>query len=374
VPGLLFQYELTPDGRGRFLYVSERGGQLFGLQVPQVMDDINVLFATIEVDDRRLMLQALRESAATLGEWRCEFSARRADGQQRMMLGTATPEKLDGGRMVWHGYVEDVTERQQLDQARRDAAVAEAANRAKTEFLSRMSHELRTPLNAVLGFTQLMEIDQTEPPGPGQQRRLKLMREAGEHLLHMINDMLDLTRIESGGLKLQAERVTLGELAAQTLELVRDLAGQQQVQLLLTVPTGAAEPVVHADRTRLRQVLLNLLANAIKYNRPGGHVTLHVRLADDGRAEIVVTDTGVGIAAEELPQVFEPFQRGRQSGSTVEGAGIGLAVTRSLVLLMGGEISADSTPGVGSVFSVRLPVAGSGATAADAFDRGYSST
>src|SRR5262249_41409480 len=146
------------------------------------------------------MNHALRASAATMSEWRSEFRLAREGGAERLLLATATPERLDAQRTVWHGYVEDITERRLLERAGHDAAVAEAANRAKTESLSRMSHELRTPLNAVLGFTQLMEIDQAEPPGAGQRRRLKFIRDAGEHLLHMISDMLDLTRIEAGGM------------------------------------------------------------------------------------------------------------------------------------------------------------------------------
>ena len=353
VPGLLFQFELTADRKSRFLYVSERGSDLFGLPVSQAMADINLLFAAIEVEDRRRMARALRESTASMSEWRCEFRARRPDGQLRWMLGTATPERTGDGRMLWHGYVEDITERRQLDRARQEAAVAEAANRAKTEFLSRMSHELRTPLNAVLGFAQLMELDLSEPPGEVQRRRLKIIRDAGEHLLHMISDMLDLTSIESGGMRLQPEPVALRDLVAQTLELVRDMAEKAQVQLLLA-PGPAL--TVWADRTRARQVLLNLLANAIKYNRPGGRVEVQLLRGSDGHADILISDTGVGISDTELPLVFEPFQRGRHAGGGVEGAGIGLSVTRALVQLMGGRIQASSQAGVGSVFSVSLPL------------------
>jgi len=355
LPGVLFQYELTAAAttvQGRFLYFSERGPEVFGVPVHEVLADANLLWNTITVEDRRRMKQALRVSAATMSEWRSEFRLAREDSPARLLLATATPERLDVQRTVWHGYVEDITERRLLERARHDAAVAEGANRAKTEFLSRMSHELRTPLNAVLGFAQLMEIDQSEPPGAGQKRRLKLIREAGEHLLHMISDMLDLTRIESGGMTLQPEPVALREMAAQTLELVREMAEQAQVRLSL-VP--GADFTVHADRTRLRQVLLNLLSNAIKYNRPGGQVELALVAGDNGHADIRISDTGVGIAEAELPQIFEPFHRGRQATSGIEGAGIGLAVTRALVQLMHGRIHAHSVAGAGSVFTVSLP-------------------
>ena len=359
LPGLLYEYEMVPGQRGRLTYISERGQELFGLSAHEVLNDIQVLWRSIDVDDQRRMLAALRQSAQTLTEWRSEFRVRRGDGQWRWMLGTAMPDRQAAGVLVWYGYAEDITERRELEQARRDAAVADAANRAKTEFLSRMSHELRTPLNAVLGFAQLMEIDRNEPPAPGQRRRLKLIRDSGEHLLRMIGDLLDLTRIEIGGMALVREPVPLRELASQALEMVRLSA--EQAQLSLNLGAGGGELVVLADRTRLLQVLLNLLSNAVKYNRPGGRVELRLRRGDDGRAQVDVTDTGIGIAEAELPHVFEPFQRGGQAHGSVEGAGIGLAVTRALVLLMGGTVQAASTAGAGSTFSVGLPLAGADA-------------
>jgi PAS domain S-box-containing protein len=359
VSGMLYQFEMRPGRKGQLTYVSERGQYLFGLPLEAALEDIEQVWDLIEVEDRKLMAQALKVSAANLTEWRCEFRARRADGQMRWMLGNAMPEKLADGRLVWYGYLEDVTERRELEQARRDAAVAEAANRAKTDFLSRMSHELRTPLNAVLGFAQLMEIDRSEPPAEGQRRRLAMIRDAGEHLLHMIGDLLDLTRIESGGMTLQPEPVPLRALAAQALEMVRDSADKAQVTLALA--DGGDALVVLADRTRLRQVLLNLLSNAVKYSRPGGRVELRVAAGADGLPTLTVADTGVGIAEDELPLVFEPFQRGRQARGGIEGAGIGLSVTRALVQLMGGRIAAHSRLGEGSVFTVALPAAGAAA-------------
>jgi len=220
-----------------------------------------------------------------------------------------------------------------------------------------MSHELRTPLNAVLGFAQLMAMDPSDPPSAQQAERLRHIRGAGEHLLAMITDLLDLTRIESGGMTLHAEAVDLPALAGQALALVRPAADAAQVALRLEGPPDGAALAVRADRTRLRQVLLNLLSNAVKYNRPGGWVALRLAAEPGGRVRVQVADNGVGIAAEDLPQVFEPFHRGRQAQGAVDGAGIGLAVTRALVQLMGGELSAASTPGLGSSFVVRLPAA-----------------
>jgi signal transduction histidine kinase len=333
--------------------MSERAPDLFAAPMESLSIQNEAFWQTIARDDRHRMATTLDESERTLGEWRCDFRVTRGDGVQRWMLALAMPERQAEGHTTWTGYVQDITERRELDRALHAAAVADAANRAKTEFLSRMSHELRTPLNAVLGFAQLMEIDTVDAPTAGQQRRLTLIRDAGAHLLRMIGDMLDLTRIEAGGLTLQSEPVALGALARHALDMVRDEADRAQVTLVLA---AADEATVLADRTRLLQILFNLLGNAIKYNRPGGRVALTLVRAADGPVEMGVKDSGLGISEADLPHVFDPFQRGNQAGGRVEGTGIGLAVTRSLVLLMGGTISARSEHGAGSEFLVRLPL------------------
>jgi PAS domain S-box-containing protein len=351
VPQVLFQSRDTPEGLREFLYISENSQDVLGLEPEALLRDASLLQSLVLLEDREGLpageLPVQGQSLMT------EYRIRRPDGQQRWLRVISTAQLQPDGVRLWHGSMEDVTERRELERSRELAAQAQAASLAKTQFLARMSHELRTPLNAVLGFAQLMEIDQAEPPQPGQQRRLKLVREAGEHLLHMINDMLDLTRIESGGMALLDEAVPLRELATRMLELVRGLADKAQLQLVLL---PGAEVTVRADRTRTRQVLLNLLTNAIKYNRPGGRVVVEVVSTATGQGSVVVHDTGQGIAEADLPRIFDPFHRGAQAAGSVDGAGIGLAVTRALVQLMGGEVRAASTSGVGSTFSVYLPL------------------
>ena len=257
-----------------------------------------------------------------------------------------------GGRL--HGTDATITtvstDTRALERARADAEAAQASNRAKTEFLSRMSHELRTPLNAVLGFAQLLEIDASEPLTAMQRRRVELIREAGTHLLAMIGELLDLTRIETGHLALTLAALPLAPLVSDSVDLVRPQADAAGVALHV----GTLDGTVRVDATRLRQVLLNLLGNAIKYNRRGGRVEVEALVGTDA-VTLHVRDSGLGIAAADLPTLFEPFQRGAQAGGSIEGVGIGLAVTKSLVELMGGRIVVQSTPGVGSVFSVTLP-------------------
>ena len=365
VPQVLFQSRSGPGGERAFLYISDNCADVLGLTQETLRADGQALYQLILPEDRAT--EPPESLPATSGEFVNEFRIRRPDGAVRWLRVRSSYQAQGDGSTLWHGSMEDVTERRELEHSREAAAQAQAASRAKTEFLARMSHELRTPLNAVLGFAQLMEMDRAEPVAPGQQRRLRLVREAGEHLLHMINDMLDLTRIESGGLALQPEPVALRALVEQALEMVRAMAEKAQVSLQLL---PGAECVVQADPTRMRQVLLNLLTNAIKYNRAGGRVEVTVSATPPGHASVAVRDTGLGIAEADLPRVFEPFHRGDHAGGTIDGAGIGLAVTRALVQLMGGQIHASSVAGAGSVFSVSLPAATHAATHAV----GHSST
>jgi PAS domain S-box-containing protein len=355
VPGVLYQFEMLPDLSSRFSYVSERIRDLFGLDPAAITRDAGVMFGIIVPEDRQGVVDGVLASSRTLAEWRQEFRIRHADGQERWILGTSTPQLEGDGRVVWHGYLQDMTALRELETARREAAAAAAANRAKTDFLSRMSHELRTPLNAVLGFAQLLEIDRASPLDDVQRRRVRLIREAGEHLLVMIGDLLDLTRIESRSMALQAVPVPLHALAGESLQMVQAAADAAGVRLTLAPDTRQLAAL--ADRTRLRQVLLNLLSNAVKYNRRGGSVEVDVDDGDAGTVTLRVRDSGAGILPEDLGRVFEPFQRGVHEGSRIEGTGIGLSVTRSLVQLMNGHIEVQSTPGAGSVFTVTLPAA-----------------
>jgi signal transduction histidine kinase/AmiR/NasT family two-component response regulator len=230
-------------------------------------------------------------------------------------------------------------------------AAAETANRAKTDFLSSMSHELRTPLNAVLGFAQLMESG-SPPPTSAQKRNLDQIQKAGWYLLELIIEILDLTLIESGKVTLSREPVSLAEVMLECRAMVESQAQTRGIGM--TFPHFDSLPFVKADRTRVKQVLINLLFNAIKYNRPNGMVTVEYALGPLDSIRISVRDTGAGLSAAQLAQLFQPFNRlGKEAGSE-EGTGIGLVVTKRLVELMGGSIGAESTPGVGSLFWVEL--------------------
>ena len=256
-----------------------------------------------------------------------------ADKQQMIELLFATLEELQ----------------REIGERRRAEEEADRANRAKSEFLSRMSHELRTPLNAILGFAQLMQIGQlTEPQGESVEHILQ----GGRHLLALINEVLELSRIEAGRLRLLLEPVPVAETVRSALALVRPLVTDRAVRLEASLPDD--DQHVEADRQRLQQVLLNLLSNAVKYNRPSG--TVHVTCVPVGarRLQIRVADSGIGMTQEQMGRLFTPFERLGAEETGVEGTGLGLTLSKHLVEAMGGSMDVESHIGVGSVFSVEF--------------------
>jgi signal transduction histidine kinase len=231
-----------------------------------------------------------------------------------------------------------------LEQAR---AEAERANRAKSEFISRMSHDLRTPLNAILGFAQVLELEAQ----PSQRDGLAHIARGGQHLLALIDEVLDIARIEAGRLSVSLESVAVGEVVHHVTDLIQPLLDRRHLSLTIDV---APELHVRADRQRLGQILVNLLSNAVKYNRDHGKVRVTAKAAGD-RVAVAVEDTGSGIPPEKLQLLFTPFERLGAEQSGVEGTGLGLALVRGLVQAMEGSVSAESTIDRGSRFAIELP-------------------
>ena len=251
----------------------------------------------------------------------------------------------------------DITEHKRAEEeTQRALAEAEAASRAKTQFLSSMSHELRTPLNAILGYSQLLLMDDDEPLGAERREQIVQIEFSGRQLLSLIGDLLDLPKIESGDLAMDIEPVDVGEVARQAIETTAPMARDKDVTLA-GLADDAIPPMVEADPNRLLQVLLNLLSNAIKYNRDGGSVSVACTTTAEGLVRLSVTDTGKGIAREHFENLFRPFDRLGAEASGIEGTGIGLSIARRLVELMGGEIGVESEVGKGSTFWLELPPA-----------------
>ena len=293
-----------------------------------------------------------------------ELTARARDGKETVVSYNATTF-YDRDRTLQGVFASarDITERKILDQALQETNLAlqgakqaaEKANLAKSEFLSNMSHELRSPLNAILGFSQLM---QSGMPAPTQVQRqsIEQILQAGWYLLELINEILDLALIESGKLSLSREPTSLADVLSDCRGMIEPLAMKCGIGLIFPLFDDSS-PFVKADRTRLKQVLINLLSNAIKYNRAGGTVEVVCTMSATRLTRISVNDTGSGLTAEKLAQLFQPFNRlGQESGSE-EGTGIGLVVSKRLVELMGGEIGVESTVGTGSAFWIDLHAA-----------------
>ncbi|WP_198320707.1 hybrid sensor histidine kinase/response regulator [Azohydromonas aeria] len=280
-----------------------------------------------------------------------------------MPLGTlfeVTAYPSEGGITV---YFRDVTERAQAEQERAARRAAEQASAAKSRFLARVSHELRTPLNAILGFTQMMEMDTEAPLPAAQSGRLHKVHAAGRHLLAMINEILDLTSVESGGMPLALQPVPLRGVVRASLDSLEPQAAAAGVRLI--DEAGAAGLVVTADRLRLQQVLLNLASNAVKYNLRGGWVQVSARAAA-GRVLVEVADTGRGLSDDQMAHLFQPFNRLGAEKTDIEGAGLGLVIARGLAQLMEGELRAAQREGGGSVFTLELPQAAGAAEVPEA--------
>lgn len=240
----------------------------------------------------------------------------------------------------------------QLDDAR---AAAELASAAKSDFLSSMSHELRTPLNAILGFAQLLDRDRKETLSERQRERVNRILSGGRHLVRLVDDILDLSRIEAGGLSMTIEPVSVPELLADIRTILEPMAARHGMQLIID-RSSAEPPMIAADRTRFSQVLMNFGTNAIKYNRPSGRVTFAVSSPSSDTVRVTVQDTGIGIPADKQDRLFQPFQRAGQEVGPIEGTGIGLVITKRLAQRMNGDVGFRSVAGVGSAFWVDVPV------------------
>ncbi|MBC7455653.1 MAG: PAS domain S-box protein [Massilia sp.] len=361
---------ITTDQRGIISDVNSQMEQLTGRTRDELIGAPFKQYFTEPARAEEAITRVLREGKVT----NYELTALALDGRKTVVSYNATTfhdrdRKLQGV----FAAARDVTERKRFEHALQETntaleaarAGAEKANRAKSEFLSSMSHKLRTPLNAVLGFAQLMASD-VPAPAPHQQRSIDQILKGGWYLLRLINEILDLAMIESGKVTMSRESMSLTDVLHDCKGMIEPQAAKRGIALAF--PRHDPACYVHADRTRVKQVMINLLSNAIKYNTTGGSVTVQCARNGEGRIRISVRDTGAGLAPHQLAQLFQPFNRIGQENSAEEGTGIGLVVTKQLVELMGGAIGVESTVGIGSVFWVEFNTAATPILALDNID------
>jgi PAS domain S-box-containing protein len=307
----------------------------------------------IHPDDRdKVMAEMECVRAEGSSETEFVYRLRRKTGDYRWLSSSVRFQRDDAGEFTEAiSYTLDVEERKASEEAVRAAREeADRANRAKSEFLSRTSHELRTPLNAILGFAQLLELGELEAD---QKESVDHIMSGGRHLLELINEVLDIARIEAGRLAVSLEPVLLDELLHESIELIEPLANARDITVHGPAPLSC-DRYVRADRQRLKQVLLNLLGNAVKYNHDGGSVSVTCEDRSDGMETIAVRDTGPGIAPDKLQDLFTPFHRLSAEATGVEGTSLGLALSRQLAEVMGGSVGAESVVGEGSTFYLDL--------------------
>ncbi|QTN25307.1 PAS domain S-box protein [Rhizobacter sp. AJA081-3] len=344
------------DEDTRRIFYSKSWKEMLGHAESEIGPSLSEWSDRIHPDDRAAVLAAIAEyRSGRRSSYQTEHRLRHRDGHWIWVLdrGKIVERHADGRPRRVVGIHTDITRLKQAEQALMDKQAAELASRAKSEFLSRMSHEMRTPLNAVIGFTQLLKLQPDGGPAKVAEYADHVLR-ASEHLLGLVNEVLDLQRVEEGRTEMQPQALELAPFLDSTLDLMRPAALREGIALTNQVPAGRW---VHADARSLRQVLMNMVSNAVKYNRNGGWVVISLLPAPPGRCVIAIEDTGSGLSDEQLSRLFQPFERLGHETSAIEGSGLGLVITRSLIELMGGTVTLSSVPGAGTLARIDLPAA-----------------
>ncbi len=344
------------DARHNTMYFSPRWKQMIGFGGDEpIGNTLEDWTSRVHPDDQdRVMHELRRHLRGETAVYQSEHRLRHREGHDIWVLdrGKVVERDADGRPLRLVGTRTDITLDRQAEQTQRDKQAAELASRAKSEFLSRMSHEMRTPLNAVIGFAQLIHLDAERLEGDKLRSYAGHVLDAGQHLLALVNDVLDLQKVEEGGLALDLQAVALDAAVARMLELLQPMAQEREVRFEVALPAGEC---VRADPQRLRQVLLNVASNAIKYNRRGGLVRFSATPVGLSRLALQIDDTGAGIGPAQMSRLFQPFERLGYETSNVEGTGLGLIIARSLTQAIGGQLEVSSVAGHGTSVRIVLP-------------------
>ena len=363
VPGLIYRHLFSADGGHRAEYISQKSFEIYGVHHADAMEDVTRLLQWIHPDDleplKETVLKSVKERKPLFVEYRLLHPT---DGL-RWHQSTGMPQRMSNGDTKLDGFVIDVTDQKRAElQLQVTNEELRKATRLKDEFLANMSHELRTPLSAILGMTEGLKDGVFGAVTDKQRDSLGVIQESGSHLLALINDVLDLAKIESGSIELNIERFAVEDACQSAIQFVSQDASKQGVQLRCSIQEDL--PPIEADQRRLRQILINLLSNAVKFTPRGGSVRLDVRLIKSNdpvasdRFCFSVEDTGIGIEASNQELLFDPFYQIDSSLSReFEGTGLGLALVKQFTDLHAGSVSVESRQGHGSLFQVLLPLA-----------------
>jgi PAS domain S-box-containing protein len=368
VPGELYIFVQHPDGSVKMEYISPLCREIQELEPEEIQNNSALFYEQMHPDDRSSHFEAIVKSATNLEPFSHEWRIVTPSGKLKWLQGYSRPELRENGDIVWHGIIIDTSDRKQAEQELKQAKeAAEAANKTKSIFLANMSHELRTPLNAILGFAQLMEpsANLTLP----EKENIRIIRRSGEHLLQLINQVLDLSKIEAGRMTLNAKNFDLYRLLGDLQNMFQIRAQNKGLQLIIDCSSDVPQ-YVKSDEIKLRQVLINLLDNAVKFTE-NGLVLVRVRHSQEGitkptgeicnkNKNIVIyfdiVDTGFGISPEELESIFELFVQSSSGKKVQKGTGLGLNISREFIKLMGGDITVESEVGRGTIFKFDIQV------------------
>jgi len=361
VPGVVYQYELFPDGTSCFPYASEGIRDVYRVAPEDVRESASDVFKILHPDDYDKIVASIFRSAKSMLPWRQEYRVKFPDGTVRWLSGNAVPSKTDRNSVRWNGFIIDITDQKKLIEElhKREAeltsarALAEQANRSKSDFLANMSHEIRTPLTSILGYADLITCDQ--PDQSTIHSHVETIRKSGQHLLTIINDILDISKIEAGQLTIKFSRFDLPDLVKEVVSTFEVPAANKNLALRAVIE-GKVPATLYSDQLRLRQILINLVGNAVKFTSAGS-VEIRIRF-EAGRPDRIlfdVCDTGIGIAPDLVKHLFEPFTQADSSISRrFGGTGLGLVICRRLAKLLRGAISVASVPGKGSTFTLKV--------------------
>ncbi len=358
MPLVVYRQRVGPDLSVRYEYVSPGIAEIYGVEPAQLESKPDMILDLVHADDRNRVEQAFETAWRSNEDLDTEYRIVTPGGQTKWVhnLARAATRAAGGEIGIWDGIVLDVTAQKKAESELRAARTeAELTSKVKADFLANVSHELRTPLNAIIGFSEVIS-DQTFGP-VGVEKYLEYahdIHESADHLLAVVNDILDLSRIEAGQAALVLEDVDVAELVDSCLRLIHGRAAEARLQLRRQV--DATLPKLRVDPLKIKQILINLLSNAIKFTRSGGTVTISVAPIPDGGVSLAVSDTGIGIAKQDMAKAIESYGRIEGDGDQrVEGTGLGLPLAKALAELHGGELVIESSAGKGTTVEVRLP-------------------